>query len=126
MLWIANGVLHGLHLGVIAFSVVGWLWPATRAYHLALAALIAASWFVLGTVIGQLGFCWLTGVQHAVWARMGRRETLSYMSYLVERWTGHSPDARRVDIVTQAVFYATTTASLGAAWSQWEPLAFFK
>ena len=29
-----------------------------------------------------------TGVQHAVWARMGRLETPSYMSYLVERWTG--------------------------------------
>ncbi len=29
-----------------------------------------------------------TGVQHAVWARMGRRETPSYMSYLVERGTG--------------------------------------
>ena len=107
-----NALLHGLHLSVIAFSCLGWVSPVTRPAHLALAALIALSWFVLGPLLGQgLGFCAITGVQHALWQREGR-ETPSYMVFLAERLTGRPADPARVNHVTQLVFYATSLASL--------------
>lgn len=108
----ANGVMHALHLAVISFSCVGWIWPTTRPLHLALAAGIAASWFVVGPALGRPGFCCLTGVQHALWARLGVAERPNYMSYLVTRLTGRAPNVRRVERATQAVFYATTAASI--------------
>lgn len=104
--------LHALHLAVIAFSCFGWLSPRTRPAHLVLAALIALSWFVLGPLLGRgLGFCAVTGVQHALWRRQGR-PTPSYMVLLAERALGREVDPGRVNLVTQLVFYGTTAASV--------------
>lgn len=107
-----NALLHGLHLAVIAFSCLGWISPVTRPAHLVLAGLIALSWFVLGPLLGQgLGFCAVTGVQHALWKREGR-ETPSYMAFLAERITGRTPEPGRIELVTQLVFYGTSAASV--------------
>lgn len=113
---IANALLHALHLCVIAFSCFGWLARATRPWHLALAAGIALSWFVLGPLVGEVGYCAVTGVQHAVWRRLTPDAPRpGYMAFLYERVTGRSADAARIAWWTQAVFYATTAASL-ALW----------
>lgn len=118
MMRLANGALHLLHLAVIGFSVLGWVWPATRPWHLVLAALIAFSWFVLGPWLGKWGFCFLTGVQHALWKRQGRSELPNYMTFLAQRLTGRKPDPARVNVWTQAVFYTTTALSLALYWKQ--------
>lgn len=111
----ANLALHGLHLSVIGFSCLGWLSPATRPAHLVLSALIALSWFVLGPLLGRgLGFCAVTGVQHALWRRAGR-PTPSYMVWLAERVLRRPVDAERVSAVTWWTFLGTTAASLAAA-----------
>jgi hypothetical protein len=112
VLALGNVLLHGLHLVLITFSVTGWMLPQTRPWHLVLAALVFLSWFVVGPLLGRLGFCCLTGVQHAVWRRQGREVDNSYMSYLAERVTGKPPNAPRVECVTQIVFYVTTVLSL--------------
>lgn len=110
---LANALLHGLHLAVIAFATFGWLVPAARPWHLALAAAIAASWFVLGPVLGEPGYCALTGLQHAVWRRLEPDAPRpGYMAFLCQRITGRPPDRARVERWTQGVFYATTAASL--------------
>jgi hypothetical protein len=113
MLRAGNVLMHALHVAVIVFSCVGWLWPETRPWHLALAACIAASWFIIGPLIGDVGYCVLTGAQHGIWRRLdpaGPRP--GYVSYLVQRLTGRNVDPRVVAKCTQAVFYATTFASL--------------
>jgi hypothetical protein len=97
---------------VILFSMLGWMSPATRPFHLALAGGIAASWFVVGPLIGDPGFCAITGAQHAVWRRLGRTETPNYMTYLVRRITGRQPDGARVARATKWTFYGTTALSL--------------
>ena len=112
MLRLANGALHALHLGVIVFSVVGWIAPATRPFHLILAACIALSWFALGPLLGEPGYCALTGAQHAIWRKLGRNEDRNYMSFLAETITGREPDVGRVACVTQWTFYATTSLSI--------------
>ena len=119
MMWrLANGLLHALHLAVILFSVLGWIWPSTRPWHLALASLIAFSWFVLGPLVGKFGFCFLTGVQHALWRKVGVSDSTNYMSYLARRLTGREPNAARINLWTQWVFYATTALSAYLSWRQ--------
>lgn len=107
--------LHALHLGVIVFACVGWLSPQARPAHLALSGAIAASWFVLGPLLGQgLGFCAITGLQHALWRRSGR-STPSYMVWLAERTLRREVDTARVAKVTQWTFYGTSAASVALA-----------
>lgn len=112
---LANASLHATHIAVIAFSVVGWVSPATRPYHLMLAAGTAVSWFVLGPLISDPGYCAVTGLQQAVWRRMGVADPPSYVPYLVERVTGRVPDPVVARRVTQWTFFATTTASVALA-----------
>ncbi|MEZ6017992.1 MAG: DUF2784 family protein [Planctomycetota bacterium] len=112
MLRLGNALLHATHLAVICFSCVGWIWPETRPWHLALAAGIAVSWFVIGPLLGDPGYCVVTGAQHALWRRLGHTEQPNYMSFLYARLTGRPPDSARIGRWTQGTFYATTTLSL--------------
>ncbi len=107
-----NFALHALHLGVIGFTLVGWIWPSTRPWHLVLCALTACSWFVLGPILGQPGFCFLTGFQQRLWSHLGRGAQGNYMSYLFKRLTGRVPNVKAIDRATQAVFYACALLSL--------------
>ncbi len=113
MSWsLANVALHGLHLAVIGFCLLGWIWPQTRAPHLILCGLTLFSWFLLGPLLGKPGFCFLTGLQHRIWAKLGRGERPNYLSYLVLRLSGRAPNDVAIDRATQAVFYACTLLSL--------------
>ncbi|QDU69597.1 hypothetical protein [Engelhardtia mirabilis] len=109
---LASAALHLTHLAVIGFSTLGWLWAPARPYHLALAALIAASWFVLGPLVGQPGLCAVTAVQHRIWERLAVERPQSYVVFLVELVTRRPANPVTVDRMTQAVFYATTVASI--------------
>jgi hypothetical protein len=110
-----NGLSHLLHLGVIAFTCLGWILPATRPLHLVISGLTLLSRFLLGPLIGQPGFCFSTGIQHRIWKRMGAPATGNYMSYLYGRLSGQAPSAqgvRWIDRVTQGVLYSTTLLGL--------------
>ncbi|MFT5289122.1 MAG: hypothetical protein ACI8QS_003247 [Planctomycetota bacterium] len=111
---VANVVLHGLHLCVILFCVVGWAFPALRVLHLVVCGLTLFSWFVIGPMIGNPGFCFLTGAQHLVWGKQGRRDSGNYMSFLYGRLRGRDPspvEIRAIDWITQGVLYACTLIS---------------
>lgn len=113
-----NAALHVLHLAVIGFSILGWIWPGTRPWHLALAAGIATSWFVIGPLRGEPGYCVVTGAQHAVWRRLcPEAPRPGYMVYLAERLLGRPAPPGRVAWWTQAVFYTTTALSVALAFA---------
>ncbi len=112
MIRIANAALHLLHLGVIGFTLIGWIWPTTRPFHLIIVGLTLGSWFILGPIIGQPGHCFLTGFQHRIWQRMGNQKRPNYMSYLAERLTGRPANVKRIDILTQSALYLTTAISV--------------
>ncbi len=112
MIRIANAALHLLHIATILFTLVGWIWPETRPFHLIVVGLTLFSWFVLGPLIGQPGHCFLTGFQHRIWGRLGKAERPNYMSYLAERITGRPPNPQIVDSWTQTGLYITTALSL--------------
>lgn len=106
-----NALLHGLHLAVIAFCCIGWIWPATRPWHLGLCGLVLTSWFVIGPLVDELGYCLLTGVQHKLWGKLGREEQPSYMVYLYEKLLRRPAPQRTVERVTQGVLYGATLLS---------------
>lgn len=108
----ANAFMHGLHLAVILFCALGWILPETRAWHLGLCALIYFSWFVLGPLTGELGFCFLTGIQQKLWKKQGREIDASYMVFLYEKLLQRPAPQPLVSYVTQGVLYSTTLLSL--------------
>ena len=118
MILLANALSHLLLLATIAFTLVGWIWDATRPYHLIVCGLTLGSWFVLGPIIGQPGHCFLTGFQHRIWGRMGNPARPNYMSYLAEKISGRPPEVRRIEIFTQLGLYLCTALSLLISFSK--------
>lgn len=116
MLRLLNLGMHSVHLALIAFTCVGWIWPETRLAHLILCGLTLCSWFLLGPLIGKPGFCAITGVQHALWSKQGRTDHPSYMSLLFETVTRRRASAHSIGLATQIVFYGLTALSL-ALWT---------
>ena len=105
-------LLHGVHLFIITFSVIGWMIPALRSYHLLLCVLIAFSWFALGARKGW-GYCLVTDWQWNLMRRMGRTDLpSSYMPMLYRFLTGHEGDDQRIEMVTRSVFFCSFLASL--------------
>lgn len=100
------------HTGLILFNLFGWIWKVTRKWNLATLGLTAFSWFVLGIWYG-FGYCPCTH-----WHWLVRRELghygmpNSYIKFLVETWTGWSPDAVLVDTATAIFFFLAVAASL--------------
>ena len=107
-----NLLLHGIHLFIIIFSVIGWMIPALRPYHLLLCLLIAFSWFVLGARKGW-GYCLVTDWQWYLMRHMGITDLpSSYMPMLYRFITGHEGDNRRIELTTRTVFYCSFLASV--------------
>lgn len=106
-----NVLLHSLHLAVIIFCSIGWIWPATRLWHLGLCGLVLTSWFVIGPLVDELGYCLLTGIQHKLWDKLGREERPGYMVYLYEKLLRRPAPERAVARVTQVVLYGATLLS---------------
>lgn len=105
-------LLHLLHLSIILFCVVGWLLPPLRHWHLLLCALILASWFGVGAWKGW-GYCLVTDLQWRLLRRSGRAAPpFGYVALLWHRLSGRPVDARRIDQVTEGVFYLSLLASL--------------
>jgi hypothetical protein len=109
---VLNLLFHGVHLFIIVFSVVGWLIPPLRPFHLLLCLLIAFSWIVLGARKGW-GYCLVTDWQWKLMRKMGKTDLpSSYMSMLYRFVTGHAGDDRRIETITRSVFFCSFLASL--------------
>ncbi len=104
--------LHLAHLGLIVFTLVGWMFCETRLVHITMMALIGASWVGLGYIHG-FGYCLLTDIQWKLKAQMGEEVPASgYMKYLADRLTGRDLNAKSVDIVTYSAGALCAAASL--------------
>ncbi len=109
----ANLLLHIVHLALILFIAVGWLFCATRIWHLALAATVLASWYGLGLLLGKPGgYCVITDLQWRLRERRGKPPPGGgYMKYLTDRITGLNSNAERVDRLSTIGFFATVVAA---------------
>lgn len=105
-----------LHLVVIGFNLVGWIWKRTRKAHLWLVALTAGSWAVLGIWYGW-GYCPITDWQWDVKRQLGEKNLPnSFIKYYADKLSGADIDAAVVDTVTVVVFGIVAALSMVLNW----------
>lgn len=80
-----NAVFHAVHVALITFVLVGWMFPATRLAHLVLVLLTLGSWFVLGIWMGR-GYCPVTDWHWKIKERIGEgRPPGTYIETALQR-----------------------------------------
>ena len=100
------------HTLLILFNLFGWIWTKTRRLNLVTLALTALSWFGLGIFYGW-GYCPSTDWHWAVRRKLGDTDLpRSYISFLVEEWTGWLPPTDLVNIVTLTLFLLALGCSI--------------
>lgn len=105
LLPLANIFFHFIHLALISFFLVGWLWPKTLMVHFVLSLLILVSWCGLGLIYG-FGYCLITDIQWKIKKLMGQKpKTEYYIKYMVDKLTGLDSDPHTVDSITTYTFF---------------------
>ena len=111
-----NIALHGVHLGLIAFSLLGWMFCQTRLLNLIALGLILFSWYGLGPLLGKAhawGYCLITDIQWKVRRELGLNSRRGgYMKYLADNLFGGDFDESRIDKWSVAVILACFLLSL--------------
>jgi hypothetical protein len=93
-----------LHLTVIGFNLLGWIWPATRKLHLIVVSATAGCWLILGIWFG-LGYCPITDWQWHVKEQLGERNLPgSFIKYFIDKVGRTSVNASLVDACTAIGF----------------------
>lgn len=111
-LQIADSFFFILHLGVIAFNVVGWMLPATRRANLGLLLLTAASWFGLGQIYG-IGYCPLTDWHWEFKAMLGETGLPNnFIIYVFDYFTGITLSHEFAGGLSLGVLFMALLASL--------------
>lgn len=93
-----------IHLMLIGFNLLGWLWPRTRKLHLICVGATAFSWLILGWWFG-LGYCPITDWQWQIKEKLGEQNLPnSFVKYWADKITGQDIAPSVVDTAT-AVFF---------------------
>ena len=93
-----------LHVTIILFNLLGWIWKQTRKAHLIIITLTFASWFILG-IWYDWGYCFLTDWHWRVKEKSGETELPnSFIKYMADKITGKDIDAAFVDLATLILF----------------------
>ncbi|WP_276134556.1 DUF2784 domain-containing protein [Polluticoccus soli] len=112
MLQFFDILLTVVHLLVIGFNLLGWIWPKTRRAHLVCVLLTAGSWLVLGIWFGW-GYCPITDWQWDVKTKLGETNLPnSFIKYYADKLTGKDFDAGFIDTVTAVSFAIAGLLSL--------------
>ena len=112
MLHALNFLFTILHLFIIGFNLLGWIWKRTRMWHFAFAMLTIASWFILGIWYG-IGYCPVTDWQWNVKAKLGERNLpASFIEYYAEKLTGYNFNTNVIDAVTLGTFLVAIALSV--------------
>jgi len=98
-----------LHLIIIGFNLLGWIWRSTRKLHLIFVLLTAVSWLLLGIWYG-IGYCPITDWQWQIKERLGETNLPnSFIKYFVDKLTRSDISSDLIDAVT-AIFFAIAAA----------------
>ncbi|WP_285056560.1 DUF2784 domain-containing protein [Pedobacter ginsengisoli] len=98
-----------LHLIIIGFNLLGWIWRSTRKLHLIFVLLTAASWLLLGIWYG-IGYCPITDWQWQIKETLGETNLPnSFIKYFVDKLTRSDISSDLIDAVT-AIFFAIAAA----------------
>lgn len=101
-----------LHLFIVGFNLLGWIWKRTRRLHFILVLLTACSWLILGIWYG-LGYCPVTDWQWQIKEQLGETNLPnSFIKYFVDKITGHDVSADLIDGATAIGFAIAATLSV--------------
>ena len=101
-----------VHLAIIGFNLLGWIWPATRKAHLGCVALTAGSWFILGIWYG-MGYCPITDWQWQVKTKLGETNLpASFIKYYADKISGNNISSHFIDTITLGLFVLAIILSL--------------
>ena len=104
------------HSGLILFSLVGWVFRATRRLHLVLASLIVSSWLVLALWYG-FGYCPCTDWHWSIKRKLGEVGLPnSYVKYALDGLTGSDWNSAWIDGTVCSVGLASFVLSLWLNW----------
>lgn len=93
-----------LHLLIIGFNLLGWIWPSTRKLHFVVVLLTAGSWFILGIWFG-LGYCPITDWQWQLKESMGETNLPnSFIKYYADKLSGRDIPSDFIDALTAIGF----------------------
>ncbi len=123
MLAVLDAGLFVFHTVLIAFNMVGWVWRRTRVAHLAVLAMTAFSWFVMGAFYGW-GYCLCTDWHFRVRRMRGVPVTESSFVQVLGKTLGVHLDRGTADALAVGVFAAivvATTITWAIAWRRRAP-----
>lgn len=105
--------LHAMHVGLIVFLLLGWVWRPLHKLHMLAVVIVWLCWLVLGWMAGHFGYCLLTDWHWQVKQALGETGLpRSYIDYMYQKLTGHTPDAQLVYWLTAAIMLACSVASV--------------
>lgn len=105
-------VFQTIHIGLILFNLLGWIWRPTARLNLLTLLLTGLSWTALGLLYG-FGYCPLTDWHYAVLERLGRHDLpVSYVAFLIEDITGVHISAAAADWITGISYLLALVASI--------------
>jgi len=112
MLQLLDGILTLVHVVIIGFNLLGWIWPATRKAHFICVLATAASWFLLGIWFG-MGYCPVTDWQWRVKEQLGEHNLpASFIKYYADKIAGTDISSSFIDMVTVSCFAVATFLSV--------------
>lgn len=112
MLAFLNIAFIVIHIALIVFNSVGWMFPALRKWHLVTLALTAFSWFGLGYWYGW-GYCIITDWHWQIRQQLGlETDSNSFIHFLIKGITGLDLGKTLVDALTLSVFTISAIISI--------------
>lgn len=93
-----------LHIVLISFNLLGWIWPRTRKAHFICVMLTLFSWLILGIWFG-IGYCPITDWQWQVKEHLGETNLPnSFIKYFADKVSGKNISADLIDTITATGF----------------------
>lgn len=93
-----------LHLLIVGFNLLGWIWPATRRAHFIVVVVTASCWLILGIWYG-IGYCPLTDWQWQLKEHLGVQELPnSFIKYMVDKVSPVTVSSDVIDALTAGGF----------------------
>lgn len=115
-----NLMLHGIHLVLIGFSLVGWMFCEIRLLNLVALLLILFSWYGLGPMLSKgspWGYCVITDIQWRIRSELGlESRSGGYIKYLADTLIGGDFDETRLDIFSVVIIFSCFVASVATNW----------
>lgn len=101
-----------VHLLIVGFDLLGWIWPKTRKVHFVAVCVTAGCWLILGMWFG-IGYCPVTDWQWQLKEHLGEQNLpSSFIKYLADKITGSNISSDLIDWLTAAGFAMAVVLSV--------------